>query len=299
MTIRDVHPRYIVNPDGTAVDADNPLPVALSDGSGNPLSSYLNPATGDYVLNIHDADVHSSIINVYLHQHTATTTTVATATTGDGSEYTLDIADATGFANLDYIHINTTSIETTHPRIISASPALPTTGPVTLTLDRRLDKVHSIGDSVIKVTIDMASQVGTMASPQEYFAGPENGAVWHLTRILFAMELSTAGDLGLFGNIAKLTNGVLLRARINNQYYTLTNWKDNAGFKVDMFDVEFDLRSGGGGTHGLSGRGTFKQAGSIVRLDSATNDRLELYVQDDITAINSFTMKSQGHLESG
>jgi hypothetical protein len=113
------------------------------------------------------------------------------------------------------------------------------------------------------------------------------------------MSHAGAGDLSLFGGIPALTNGCLMRARIDGQYGTLTNWKTNENMKSDMYDVEFDARSGGGGSYGTSGRGSFDRTGAVVRLDGATNDRLEFYVQDDLTALATFTMKAQGHLEQG
>jgi hypothetical protein len=273
--------------------------IFMNDGAGNPLNSYFNKATGKYSLDIHDADVHTRIINKYLHQHTSTQTTLANPVSGDGSQYTIDVVDATGFAVGDYLHINTSTIETTHPIIISSSPALPTSGPATFTLDRRLDFSHAAGDEVIKSIVNMAPLVGTLANPQEYFTGPAPGEVWHLTRLLFEMTHATAGDLGKFGNLTALTNGAVLRARINGQYGTFTNWKTNSNMKTDMFDVEFDLRSGGGGDYGTSGRGTFKEAGAIIRLDGDTDDRVELYIQDDISGLITYTMKLQGHLEDG
>ena len=39
MTSREVNPRYIVNADGTTVSPDNPMPVGLHDGDGNPYES--------------------------------------------------------------------------------------------------------------------------------------------------------------------------------------------------------------------------------------------------------------------
>lgn len=264
----------------------------LRDGSGNPIGSL------EGAINIHDADVHNSIVNRYMHRHTAVSTTLTVAVVGDGTEYQISIADATGFANGDYIHINTTLVETTHPRIVSASPALPTTGPVVLTLDRRLDAAHGIGDEVVQAVIDMSSITATMASPVIYYASPYGTEVWHVTRILFELTHGTAGDLGLFGDLPALTNGVVIRALVSGQYYTFTNWKQNSNMKVDMYDVQFDPRSGGGGQYGTTGRGTFTNAGAIVRLDAAQGDRLELLVQDNITLLDSFTMKAQGHLES-
>lgn len=249
---------------------------------------------GKHVLDIHDADIHENVINQYLHQHSGIVTTLTTAVVGDGTEYEIDIADATGFVVGDYLHINTSSIESTHPQLLATTAA---TGPATFTLDRRLDKSHAIGDEVEVAITDMSSQIGSLAAPQEYWVAPPAGEVWHLTRILFEMTHGTAGDLGLFGNLTALTNGVLIRVRRDGVYGTLTNWKNNGDIKTDMFDVVFDSRSGGGGSYGTSGRGTFTNAGAVVRLDGDTNDRLELYVQDNITALDSFTMKAQGHLE--
>lgn len=244
-------------------------------------------------INIHDADVHTDVINQYVHQHTATTTTISTATAA--GDYQVSIADTTGFAVNDYIHINTSSIETTHPRITAVTPGTPGT----ITLDRRLDKAHSVGDEIVKAIIDMAltGQAGTMASPQIYFAGPPAGEVWHITRLLFAIEHGTAGDLGLFGNLAALTNGVVARTYVSGEYKTLTNWKKSADMKIDMYDVEFDSRSGGGGAYGTSARGTFTNAGAVVRLDGDLGDQIQIMVQDDITALDFFAMKVQGHPE--
>ena len=262
--------------------------VKMLDGYGNPIGSLKG------AINIHDADVHTQVLNKSIHQHTATATTLTAATSADGLQYTIDVADATGFLVNDYIHVNTTSIEPTHPRILAITNP---TGASTFTLDRRLDRAHNIGDEIRKSILDMSLQVGTLADPQIYFIGPPAGEVWHMKRFVFAMILGTAGDLGLFGNLAALTNGVLLRAKVNGNYGTFTNWKRNADMKSDMYDVEFDNRSGGQGNYGTSGRGTISESGGIIRLDGDTDDRIELWIQDDITDINSYTMKFQGHRE--
>jgi len=269
----------------------DPAQTALFDGYGNPIGSLKG------AVNIHDADVHNSVVNRYMHRHTTVQTTLTTAVVGDGTEYTIDVADATGFAIGNYLHINTGIEEITHPRLTSSNPALPTTGPATFTLDRRLDYAHSIGDAVVQSVIDMSSVAGSIANPVIYYAAPYGIDVWHVTRIMFELTHGTAGDLGLFGDLPALTNGIILRAKVNNEYYTFTNWKQNSHMKVDMYDVQFDPRSGGGGSYGTTGRGTFTKAGAVLRLDGALGDRLELLVQDDITLLDSFTMKAQGHPE--
>ena len=274
-----------------------PASVRANDGLGNPLSSHYDVATGQYMLNIHDAHVHNRVINKEMHRHTGVSTTLTVATTGSGTEYQISIADATGFNNNDYLHIEDGTPESTHPKILSSVPALPTTGPAVFTLDRRIDFAHPIGATVEQSDLDLRGTIGTLAAPIEYWIGPPAGEVWHIMRILFGMSHGASGDLGKFGGITALTNGCLMRVRINGAYGTFTNWKTNENIKTDMFDVEFDARSGGGGAYGTSGRGSFYRTGSVLRLDGDTNDRLEFYVQDDLTGLATFTMKAQGHPE--
>jgi hypothetical protein len=240
-------------------------------------------------LPVKQVNVAAKIVNTDMHQHSAVVTTLAVALVGDGTERDITVADATGFAVNDAIHINTGLEETTHPVILVK------VGNV-LTLDRFIDFAHDVGDTVYKATRNMAPAIGSLATPQEYFVQPPVGEVWYITRLLFSMTHATAGDLGKFGGIAALTNGILLRAKNNGQYGTFTNWKSNSDIKSDMFDVEFDARSGGAGVFGTSGRGSFYRTGAVVRLDGSTSDRIELYNQDDLSGLVSFTMKMQGHV---
>lgn len=274
----------MTNRSALIVSETEPVPIAIHDALGNELSSLRG------ALDVHIADVHRSIINQYIHQDTAVQTTVAVQTAVGDISFT--VADSTGFTVGRSIHINTTGIETTHPSIISI------VGNV-ITIDRPLDKIHLIGDEVNQVVINMAQtgQIGTLASPQIYVGEPPPGEVWHITRLLFSMTHGLAGDLGLFGSLPELVNGVVLRSKVNGQFGTLTNWKNNGDIKTDMFDVEFDSRSGGQGSFGTSGRGTFIRTGAILRLDGDQGDQFQVLVQDDITALDVFDMKLQGHLE--
>ena len=256
--------------------------VNIHDSSGNTIGSLSN------ALNTHDADVHNVVLNKQMHQTTATSNTLSVATTGGGTEYQITLNDATGFSANDYIKIGTS--ERTFAKIISIATN-------TLTLDRRIDYANAIGTTVTKVIIDMSSQSGSMASPQTYEIAPESGEVWHITKLLFSMTYGSAGDLGLFGNITALTNGVVFRCKVSGQYSTFSLWRDNSDIKEDMFDLEFYSRSGAGATHGNTGQGKFKEAGAVVRLDGTQGDKIEVVIQDDITALSSFGMKLQGHIE--
>ena len=245
---------------------------------------------GKHFLSIHDADVHNRAVNKYLHQHTAVSSTISTATLVNDTA--IEIADTTGFLVGDSLHINTTNLEPTHPEVISIAAGTPGT----LTIDSPLDRAHSIGDEVVVSVVDLASQIGSLAVPQEYWAAPQPGEVWHITNLTLAMGHGTAGDFGLFGNLAELTNGVVLRAKVSGNYGTLTNWKTNGDINVDTGEVDFHVRSGGGGTHGTSTNGAFRRrTGAVLRLDGDEGDRFEVYVQDNLTTLAFWKMKVQGH----
>lgn len=236
-------------------------------------------------------DVAHDIVDQYAYQDTTTSTTLAADTSAN--DISILVADSTGFVTGDYFLLNTTIEEPTKPQITSVVGN-------TLNLDRRLDRLHTTGDTVTKVIIDMAAtgQIGTMSNPQEYRIQPPVGEIWYLFKLIFTMVHGTAGDLGLFGNLEPLINGVLLRIRINGQYTTYSNWKTNSDFNGDGFTVEFNTRSSGGGSYGTSGSNTIEGIGSVIRLDGNTNDSVEMYVQDDITALDLFTMKFQGHKDT-
>lgn len=255
--------------------------VYLHDGEGNPISS-LNGA-----LDIHDSHVHTAPVNQYLHRHKIVTTTLSTAIVS--GDYVINVVSSVGMNIGDKIQIANGAEESTFPEItLIVGNAL--------TLDRPIDFAFSIGDTVDVVEIDM-NEIATQASPYSYKVAPSVGVVWHLQRILLSMTHSTAGDLGLFGNQTRLTNGVVLRANISGQNYTFTTWHKNADIKDDMYDVEFDVRSGGGGTYGTTGRGSFNKIGVTVRLDGTAGDYLEVLTQDDLSGLLTFRIKAQGHIE--
>lgn len=266
--------------------------VYMHDGLGNPISSYLNPSNGEYVINVHDADVHIAPVNNYFFRETGTTDplTVA-ATAGDTS---ITVTDGTKFAVLDEIQIS----NGTEEPVFSQVTAIATN---TLTLNRPIDSGYDIGDTVSIVSTNMAVN-GTLASPVSFKIRPVPGVTWHIVRFLFSMTHSSAGDLGLFGNLSTLTNGVVIRAYNGaaDIYRTFTLWQSNSDIKDNMYDVNFDTRSGGGGTFGTTGRGSIKLGtGAVPRVSGTNGDFIEILIQDDLTGLTTFKQKAQGHIEGG
>lgn len=252
-------------------------------------------ATETDPLSISVVEGTNPIANRHFHRDLGTGNTLAVASSA--GDYQVTVADGSAYAVGNVVEISNGSIEFTHPRITGITTDV-------LTFDRQLDSDHPIGTDVLIVEEDLSSAVGSMASPVSYKVHAEAGEILHLYRLMIAMTDDTNGDLGTFGGMAALTNGVTIRLYKNGVFTTFTNWKTNAGIKLDFFDVEFDTRSGGGpgpgggGTAGVTGRGTFEKLGSVLELVGDDGDYIEALVQDDLSALVGFSMSAQGHLEN-
>lgn len=260
----------------------NPLTINVNDGYGNPINSFSG------ALNIHDPHSHHVVINQFIHQHTGINTTLSTnATAGD---YSITVASATGFNALDYIHIENGVVESTHTQILSI------VGNV-FTLDRPIDNSFAIGASVKQSILNM--KVNGSVTPQSFQIIPTTSEIWHIEMISLQMTHSSAGDNGLFGNLPALTRGVVLRYYngTTTEFSTLSVWKTNGDIFLDTGDVIYAARSGGGGSYGTNSLGNIYQTGAVLRLDGTAGDYLEFLIQDDLTGLDSFTAKVQGHIE--
>ena len=243
----------------------------------------------DGALNVHTADVHHFAAIRKFHKDSGVSTTLSVAATSEDTDIT--VVSATGFVVGDNILLGSDSVAGIQSLyIINAIVAN------TFTLDRPVDITKAIGTNVHVAITAMQGIAGTITSPVIYHVAPTPDEQWHITRFIVTMTHGSAGDLGLFGNLASLLNGVTLRLKSNGQYYNLTNWKANSDIKADFYDVEFDTRSGGGGTFGTSGRGSFYKLGMVIDLNGADGDSLEVLVQDNLTALSSFVITAQGHV---
>lgn len=258
--------------------------VRLQDGFGNPIGSLSG------AINVHNADVHNVPVNDFVHRHTDETTLTVATNIGDTQ---ITIADATGFVVGAYVHLGpaTTPIEPIHPRITVVAGTI-------ITLDRPLDFTHAIGDLAIVSIVNLVtdSVLATLENPIVYRYLPHAGEVEHITRLLLEIIHTAAGADDRFGSIPALVNGVVLRATVNGQTGTFTNWKDNGDIKLDMFDVNYSDKVGGG-NFGTNGRGSFSRIDTVIRLDPAQNDFIEVLIQDDLEALVDFRIKMQGHDE--
>jgi len=253
------------------------LPTRIVGNAGGP-----NKSTQG-ALHVHDPDIEHLITNEFFVNTTAITTTLAIAATK--GDTVIHVVDATGFTVADLITVENGTEEATFPTItIIAVNAI--------TLDQPLDNDYDIGDDVTKLINNM-NVLGTLAAPISFKVEPERAETWHIIRILVDLVHTQAADDSKFGSIASLTNGVVLRY-CNTIIRTLTNWKTNADMKQDMFDVAYTDKAGGG-AFGTNGRFSLKSGtGAVPELSEGIH--LEVLIQDDLTALTSFNIKSQGHV---
>lgn len=244
-------------------------------------------------VDVHDADVHTIPVNDYVHRHISPTTLAAAVAVGDTQ---MQVADATGFVVGAYVHMGpiTSTKEPIHPQVTVQD--IP--GGI-VTFDRPIDFAYANGSDVSVGIVDMVtgSAGATLTAPVVYIYRPHNGFAEHIERLLFSMIHVSAADDSLFGGEAALPNGIVLRASINGQVGTFTNWKTNSDIKLDMFDVEYTDKAGPG-VFGTNGRGSFNRIGVVISLDPATNDFIEFLVQDP-QLVTSLKIKMQGHVEGG
>lgn len=280
----------------TARNADSPIAprgrrVVLYDQFNNPIgSSTIGRNTS---LNVNVEDVDTEIVNLEMHTSDGNYTLASDTTVGDTA---ITVTDATGLSVGDRLELS---------EEINFQYTLPTITVIvsnTLTLDGPIDVAYTTAATVRHIAANMAV-VGTLASPISYEIGPHSSQVWHLTRLNFTMVHKTQGTDALFGSLVALKHGVIIRQHTALLgVRTIANWKSNQDMRADMYDVDYSDKAGPS-LFGTAGRWSFKQrTGTVIRLDGATNDQVEVLIQDDLTAssneISDFRINMQGHVEA-
>ena len=241
-------------------------------------------------LKVDAALVHKEGVNLFFFRETGVSSTLAAVSLK--GETTITVADSTGFATGNRLKL-TSTISTGQPFLVITNIAANV-----ITLDRPLIVDLAIGDDADVVSTQI-NVIGSLASPVIFQIKPPNstlGLVWQLTRLMINITDGLAMDDGKFGGINALTNGVVLRiAKGDGSIQELTNWKTNGDMALDMYDITYTDKAPAG-ENGLRGRWTFTKAEFIVELDGVAGDQFQLLVQDDLSALTSSEVKSQGRL---
>jgi len=240
------------------------------------------------VQNANHLENTSPLINLYFQQAKGAPTTITANVAID--DLSFDVADATNYAIGDYVGVFAGA--SGEGRFFFAN--VTNVSSLTITVDTPFDFAFESGDPTISssnnIAVDGSSttQIFNVAGTADYDID--------ITRLIFTMSMSSAPDDGLFGNIAKLTNGVVIR-KTDGVTRNMMNIKDNGELASYSYDLTYTTKSGGGGTDGLRCRYTFggeNKQGAVIRLSAG--EALEILVQDNISSITRFRVIAEGHI---
>lgn len=217
------------------------------------------------------------------------TTTTAPVSLGD---YVFPVTSVTGIVAGKYLSVfDPASVRFSNFYVVSVAS-------LNVTIDRPIDFPYPSGSYVDVQDTDMA--VNGSVTPVVFGIRNNAGAVpppglelsVDVTRIIIQCITATATDYDLFGDIAALTNGILLRNR-NGQTFNIFNCKTTGELAGIMYDLQvFDVKQG---TDGFISRLTFagqSKMGAVQRL--AIDEDLELIIQDDLTGLTKLEITAEG-----
>ena len=163
------------------------------------------------------------------------------------------------------------------------------TGAPTIVIDTPFDFAYPAG-TFVDVAITNLKSIGTLASPKVYGlrgtgSPPGVNITAMIERIIITCTTSSPVNLSLFMNLAKLTNGLVLRRR-DGKNENIFNVKDNFELSGILFDYDpLAALNPAQGVDGVKARLTFSRFGTVKELPIGTD--LELLVQDDIETAQS------------
>jgi len=161
-----------------------------------------------------------------------------------------------------------------------------------------LDHDYGVDSGCVLQNVDM--DVNGSGTPVMFQVGPRGDYRWDITRVNIAMILASAGDDGLFGNLTALTTSQYFRKENSGHTQNLFDARDNSDFRLESGgDVNYFTRSGGQGSYGMSARITFNgpdKSGVVIRVDGTTDDKFVTTVRSNLTGLNKYRIKIQGHV---
>ena len=163
----------------------------------------------------------------------------------------------------------------------------------TITVDRPIDHVYPSATSLGRIVTTEMSVNGSVT--EQIFSLRSGSVPTDVTRFMVSMVMSSAGDDSLFGNLAALSRGLVLRI-VNGFQKTIFTFKTNGDIRQFCYDLEYSDKAGPG-KFGLGARISFAgpdKHGVALRIEGV--DVIQWIVQDDLTGLDSLQVTAQGHL---
>ncbi|MDH4129716.1 MAG: hypothetical protein OEV44_13225 [Spirochaetota bacterium] len=246
-------------------------------------------------LDINNAWRHRKIVNETFHKHTGTLTNPSAPITP--SSVSVTVASPTGFATGGKVKLSEVA-DGVGFQEIGLLTITNVTGSV-VTFDRPIGNAYTVAATLEVVLVNMNVN-GSLDSPVIFEIDPPVGNIWQFTRLLISIVSAAAADDSKFGGITGgLTNGVCVRATTaSGRTVVFANWKKNNDMKLDMYDVDYTDKSGGG-NYGVNGRWTLTTAEIVAELDGDASplQKLEVIIQDNLSSLIDFKIRGQGRVE--
>lgn len=244
---------------------------------------------GGLDVNIQDQTTDAIIIK--FNKVTNNTTLSTTASVGD---YDIIVTSSTGISVGSYIILFNPTVE--RAMVAYATGVAGTT----ITLDTPLDYDFPSGTYVDIATTNLGVNGSTTVQTfgiRGTGAPPGVDLTIDVTRLIFSCTCSSAVDLTKFGNLTRLTNGLVLRSR-NGNYKNIFNLKDNAEIAGTMYEfIVFQSSNPAQGVDGFIAQLTFAGSNKIgVAIRLPVGEDLQLLVQDDLSGLINFEVMAEGHI---
>jgi len=235
-----------------------------------PLDAYTRYRTGN-------------ILNLYLHLTEAEPSILSTQTIGS---YVINVSPTTNIDANDAITIREAG--RSYQSIVKSKTV------DTVTVASPLDYAFTTAAGVRAGSWNL--NVNGSVTPVEFEILAVPGATMFISSISLNMVDGSPMDSSLFGSIASLTNGLVLRHEgvITKNIALITN---NSGFSEQGFITTYDDKPPSG-VYGVRHVLSFPYYYNVVRrVEDSPTDRFVVMVQDNLTALNLVAVNIGGHIE--
>jgi len=214
-------------------------------------------------------------------------------------DYTIDVVDATGMVAGNIITLfSIPLLRFTYFKCISVNVN-------EITLDAPVDVEYPIGTFVDAGTDDLAvngSVTPVIFGLRGTGAPPGVDLSFDMTRIIIQCLAASAVDLSLFGDLAALTNGLLLRtvngASGHGPQRNILNLKTNGELANICYDWKaYEATNPNQGQDGFVARLTFAGPSKIgVTIRLPVGEDAQFVVQDNLAGLTSLKVIAEGHV---
>lgn len=170
---------------------------------------------------------------------------------------------------------------------------------LTLTMDNAIDFAYPVGSQVTIGNTNM--NVNGSVTPVHFHlrtGQPSIPSKIDVTRMILVATCSSAVDLNKFGNLTRLTRGILFRQYKDGVVRNIFGAHSNGELAALAYDFSvYSASNPSQGINGFAWRLTFsgqEKLGVTLRVEQT--GQLGILVQDDLTGLTSLTCMIEGHV---